>query len=149
MAERVIALIENEKGKLSISQRDFAEKIHLAQPTLNRLLKKREGVGVDVLLAVRAYLAEVGRPSTIDQILGLQSASSVHETHEGAVRSMDALVLRLVDLEKAVQGLQTQGAVKAAQKKQALIAIEKTKMGAAGNRDARLPVAQKPGRKSA
>jgi plasmid maintenance system antidote protein VapI len=149
MVERVIALIETEirdhfGPKYPGGQRAIAVLMHVAQPTLNRLLKKREGVGLDVCLALRAYLAESGRPMTIDQMLGLTPAAAT-ETPE-AVRSMAALTERFIKLEAEVRALQTRRDLKEAEKHRALIAVEKAKHAAVGNRDAR---AHKSRRKTA
>lgn len=82
MVDRVIELVEGEirdyfGPKYPGGQRAIAEQMHLAQPTLNRLLKKGEGVGLDLVLALRAYLIEQGRPRTIDDILGLTAPEEV------------------------------------------------------------------------
>lgn len=79
MTRNVVELIKHElahrfappRGEKTFpgGQREIARRMHLAQPTLNRLIKKGEGVGVDVLLGLRAYFEEEGRAMTLEEIL--------------------------------------------------------------------------------
>lgn len=105
MAERVIGLIKEQMatrfapppGKKSFpgGQRVIAEKMHIAQPTLNRLILKGEGVGLDTVLGLRAYFRDIGHPMTIDEILW--------QHDPGQVRVSDDVALRLQQLEDRVK----------------------------------------------
>lgn len=79
MTKRVIRLVREQiatrfkppKGADTYpgGQRAIAEQMHIAQPTLNRLIKKGEGVGLDLVLGLRAYFRDIGEPRTLDEIL--------------------------------------------------------------------------------
>ncbi len=101
MVERVISLICEQieqrfhpppgKDKFPGGQRAIAEAMHLAQPTLNRLLVKKEGVGLDLVLGLRAYFRDIGHPMTIDELLW--------EHEAGARPASEEVVTRLMQLE--------------------------------------------------
>lgn len=52
-------------------QRAIAEKFHMSQAALNGILTGKKEFGIDVLLGIRAYFVETGRPMTVDELLGL------------------------------------------------------------------------------
>lgn len=141
MVDHVVTVVMREindfiGAKPPGGQRAIASKMFMAQPTLNRLLKKREGLGVDLLLALRAYLAQAGRPMTLDEILGLPPASSPAETSD-AEKAMSDLVRRVAILEEMVRAVFAKGEMTPAEKKRVLDELARTRETAAGNRGAR------------
>ncbi len=102
MAKRVIDLVEDQiakrfrppPGKTSYpgGQRAIAEAMHIAQPTLNRLRNHGQGIGLDLVLGLRAYFRDIGHPMTIDEILW--------EHEAGARPASEDVLARLMELEE-------------------------------------------------
>lgn len=108
----------------------------LAQPTLNRLLKKREGVGLDLVLALRAYLAASGRPMSIDEILGLRpTVAEAKKVEPDVADHYDQLAARLKHLEEMVLSVFTSGEIKVSEKRKLLERVQRSRLAAIGTRE--------------
>ena len=108
-------------------QRAIADAMHVSQPLLNQFLKGKKDVGLDVLLGIRAYFIETGRPMTLDELLGLKDA---REQAEGG-----AMIDRLAHLEAQVQALVAAGP-RVPGAKRVRQEVERARLTAVGTREA-------------
>lgn len=57
-------------------QKAIAKQLHISQPTLSQcLLSTKRDFGIGVILGIHAYFAENHRPRTLDEMLGLGTAT--------------------------------------------------------------------------
>jgi hypothetical protein len=139
MFKHLKALIEREieerfpkpEGQRSYpgGQRAIAEAMHVSQPSLNQILREEvPTVGIDVLLGLRAYFTERGRPMSVDDLLGLPSAVA-------EAQSADGMIARLTALEAQVQRLAAAGPRVPGAKK-LRDEVERARLTAVGTREA-------------
>lgn len=127
MKRRVIALVTAEYNDAGLSQRAFAEQLHLSQPALNRLKKHGAGIGLDFVLALRTYFIEKGQPKTLDEILGLDATDQL-------VAAYDALEKRFDRLIDALRTIDTANDISAKKKKNVLAEASAARLLVGGNR---------------
>lgn len=67
-------------------QRAVAVAVRVSQALLNQFLSGKKSVGIDALIAFRAFFVEGGTPMTIDELLGLDTDTDPDDPPESTDR---------------------------------------------------------------